>query len=471
MLDFKQIESTRDTLVNVLTDWLSQTPDGLLGSAPKRGPNAAPSYTCTAIAIQAFNEADRRAIAESLSAKVLDVIASTSAPLPGEYPSTTCNVMCNAWPVISILDCIPSSDANKLWPVLEWLISRSEKGIWYLREGDNSKCPLFSAYALNALAQFMEKTEGSDDAVTKERRQAVDKAIVSGVDGLRSMRAPVGKERDLYLFPADCDDAESTVSFGTTAICAHALEKISRIRKRDDLGKRIQETSREIAKCYVSVSADQDMKLYGAPIRMWDQVYTSTNYLYANFAPIHMVALINRLEVDEADRDVYGMIEKFNAWIIDNANNLNHGTGVSGSPTHTPVTVWSTAKAVISLSRLLKAKDRILRLEELLKRNGRVGTSAASAQSMPIPSQRGKTPIGRAWVDAKNGLGKETIYSLASAVVVGVASYGVGYSAGLAFLPSIVAPCVIMGGSVCWHYYRASKKPANVEPPKSSDEQ
>src|SRR5436305_8216891 len=215
MLDFARIQALRDALVQSLTRWKGR--DGFYRSSPTFPENSRPSFTNTGIVLQAYNESGNLYLAQPLADSLLLRLHERDyLPFPNEK-SDVPHVICNSWPIFSILDCYPSK-VVQLQKLCHWFIdSQADNRSWFLFPREPTYYPITTAYAISALLQFYDcnlRLLDHDDALLGTIRRRIREAI----DYLLSNRTAPAKRDDLYLWPASLDDSSrDRISFSTSA--------------------------------------------------------------------------------------------------------------------------------------------------------------------------------------------------------------------------------------------------------------
>ena len=360
MLDFDSLRTLRDQLVDSLIEW-GRNDDGLYRSSPTS--RSTPSFTNTGIVLQALTESRNAYLAHRLAERLLGVVAATplglfpheKAQAPGDA-----HVMSNAWPSFALLDASPAR-VGEIAPICEWLLKtqREEDGSWSLVPGDLTREPIVTGYAMSALQQFL---RCALQARRLERTSAVDIARVTrsielAVGYLQDARPEGCKKTGTFLWPASLSAYDSgPLSLGTSALCMHVLAKWGRFRGRRDLVDGVASTFRQIVAGFEG--AELHVEVAGQRLALWDQFHLNEgrlNYMWAFFAPISVVTLLRFPEI--LDDRTLRFIEHFVRWIQLHARTVDERTvGISGSETLSEVKVWSTAEAVIVLSRVLDMK-------------------------------------------------------------------------------------------------------------------
>lgn len=371
-IDFEHIGRLRDSLVHSLIEWRNLGSDELWASQPQRGPDSAPSFTCTAICIQALLEAktpSSRAAAEASASRILAGMQTSGGafvPLSGEVGSRP-HTMNNAWAAFAVLECFPDR-AREMRPTIEWLIQSQDNGWWDLVAGQRAptRYPIFGAYAIVALAQYLKCVKDGIPAAEAERIRA---SIESGVRELMNQRATMALEHDLLLWNASSNGAQ-IIGLGTSALCAHAIGKAARVLGKPEWADLVRRTFVQVAETFARRKDSFEFDFFGARVVLWDtvnQVYP-INYSWSAFAPLTILTLVRQLttEASEQNARLYEMIRFFVSWITDHLGSAANRPGVFAGPSTPYVMTWSTAAAAIALSRLIEKQALIAELESAM---------------------------------------------------------------------------------------------------------
>ncbi|MEW6262583.1 MAG: hypothetical protein AB1641_05845 [Thermodesulfobacteriota bacterium] len=365
MFNFKVIDEINSRLTDSLINWANPD-DGFYRSAPLMANSSSPSFTNTGIVLQAFNESGRNFIAHSLASKLMQYYNDQCRkPFPNEHAKVSHrqpHVMSNSWAVFAMMDCDPKM-SSELIPILDWFISNQYRdGHWGLLPHENTQYPIFTAYALSVLLQFNECFNKL--AIHKEYLPILKKYISVGFNYILSNRLAKAMKDQLLLWPVKIEISEdSNVSFCTSAICMHMLKKAPENFKSDNWDSMVESTFRIIVESFDS-NGDDCFTYDGKRHKIWQNIHandSSLNYAYAFFAPIHLITLLKFTD----QSNLYGsnkywlFIKYMTDWIIENSKNVDGKYGVLGAKTYEDVKTWSTAQAVIVLSRLLKISHRL----------------------------------------------------------------------------------------------------------------
>jgi len=359
MIDYETIKSIRGNLLNSLTQWESKA-DGFYHSAPLVDDRSSPSFTNTGIVLQAFNESGCTSYSQKLADRLLDYLEKNDyKPFPhekadGKNPKP--HILCNSWPIFAILDCYPSK-VEKLTPLCEWFLDIQNKdGSWNLIWDEKTKYPLFTSYALSVLLQFKICYENyckETEIVTR-----VDKALKDGLAWLLANRAPLAKQEDLLLWPANSNVPDhKTISFSTSAISMHMFAKAGRYFNENKWIEMVEQTFLIICNNFKNENPDI-LTIGEMKINIWDQIHvneSSLNYYFSFFSPINLTTLLKLSESPKFNfsNNYMSFINFFVDWIIKNVVKDNGSYGVRGGRHLEEVKTWSTAQSVIVLSRIL----------------------------------------------------------------------------------------------------------------------
>lgn len=365
MLDFDKIQGTRDALVQSLTRWKGR--DGFYRSSPTFPDNSRPSFTNTGIVLQAYNESGNLHLAQPLAdALLLRLHERDYLPFPNEKTDIP-HIMCNSWPIFSILDCYPSK-VTQLKKLCHWFVdSQADNKSWYLIADEPTSYPITTAYAISALLQFYDCNrrflERDDTLLT-----TISARIQEAIDYLLSHRTVPARRDGLYLWPASLDDSSRhTISFSTSANCIHVIAKASRLLVNKEWSERTARTLEAVVDGFAATPGD-DLAIEGYEIRLWDEVQmneSSINYTWSFFAPINLTTVLRFVREDRflQNEHYYRFIEYLTDWILTNHNPSGDIVGVRGSKSSSQTRVWSTASSVIVLSRLLAKRYELAKLE------------------------------------------------------------------------------------------------------------
>jgi pimeloyl-ACP methyl ester carboxylesterase len=365
-MDFAQIRYQRDSLANSLMAW--RGPDFLWASLPDRLPNAPPSFSCSAICVQALIEAGEPPYRQAAEDSATRIISAMSPEIAGQFTPLRAEVvltphtMNNAWATFVALECFPAK-ADRLEPAIEWLVKAQEDGWWNLVAGTQVKYPIFGAYTIVTLTEFL-KCVG--DGLAKDKRKVIETAILRGIKLLSERRARVGHQRNILLWHTKLSDTEK-VGLGTSAVCAHAIDKAARFFGNGEWSATVRQTMNELARGFHERANLSEFSVHGTPVVLWDTVnqVAPFNYSWSAFSPMMAVPLIRHLGPDPtADHlNIYEMLNFFVSWINTNVGAVSEGPGIHAGPNTPYVTTWSTAGAVIALSRILRNQLIISELE------------------------------------------------------------------------------------------------------------
>jgi len=359
-IDFEKVSYVRDNLLNALLGWQKKNDDMLWRSRPNmRG--TAPSFTCTAISIQALHEAGKVGQARMFAAPIQSTMFQENEyrPLPSESNNNFKHIMNNSWTVFSLLECFPEQ-ATTFWPAVKWIMDAQDTNGWWnlLPEhlNDETSCPIFCAYALAAIIQYYNKADemrGLDGT----QRYSITQCLHKGIGALLNAKIDI-QGQDILLWPQK-KEGRGPASFGVSTMCAHVLYKAGKILNDGHLLDRISRTFEEFGHGLEKTSDDVKITVMNHPVTIWDTIQDSNllNYHHSTFAPISLVTVLRYINNNNANR-LYTLINHFTNWILTHA--LNDGNaGVWSSPSMPNATTWSTAAAIITLSRILSHKDLI----------------------------------------------------------------------------------------------------------------
>lgn len=400
-LDFDEIERLRDRLVGSLLRWRNPG-DGLYRSSPEASPGATsrpPSFTNTGMVLQALHESGKTFHAQALAGSLLGYyVEHKEGPFPwekgraGDQP----HVICNSWMAFSILDCLPAQ-AGRLQRLCEWLLScqRSDGG-WNLLPTDLSYYPMVTAYALSALLQFYRFLTLLGVDANKPLVSGLERAIEGGVGYLLKARSDDLRRSDLYLWPSEVwQGQKGSASFGTSAICMHVIAKAARVLQHEEWENRVLDTLAKVIDGYDSAGNgefDVHSGSEGGPVttKLWDSLHmndTALNYTWYFFAPINLVTLLRFVRERRFWKTpaYYKFVSDQVQWITANVEKHGDGEGVRGAPTLGGVKIWSTAQAVIVLSRLLDVQAQVVELYRSVSHSS-TGEDTARKPRTPAPT-------------------------------------------------------------------------------------
>ena len=363
-IDFDKVSCVRDNLLNALMGWRSQN-DGLWRSSPDG--RCAPSFTCTAMSIQALHEASELGKAQMVANSILPIMfpGGVYHPLPSEgNPAEEPHILNNSWTVFSLLECFPEK-AEKIWPAVKWIMDAQDKntGWWNQLPNANQKTsyPIFCAYALTAIIQYFDQADRVRQ-LDDTQRCLIMECLMRGIDALMDARTNDGKKKGLLLWP---QKEEGPVSFGVSTLCAHVLSKAGRVLDKPHLSALVPKTFEEFGRGLEKTGDGVKITVLKHTVDIWNQTLTpQTNYFHSVFAPISLVTVLRYIKTNNSDavNRFYTLIDYFTNWILDNAVDDGNG-GVMGSISMRETTTWSTAAAIITLSRILSYKELIKPVE------------------------------------------------------------------------------------------------------------
>jgi hypothetical protein len=367
-LNFVKIRATRDALVESLRKWISE--DGFYRSAPLTKKSITPSFTNTGLVLQAFNECGDRASAQTLANRLLAYLEQRQfAPFPQEKVdgNPKPHVLNNSWVIFALLDCYPAK-FNLLKPLCEWFLGNQREDFgWDLIYNERSDYPAVDAYALRTLIKYytISKRVGIDD---RAFHGELSRAIRNGIDRLEHIRHEVGKENNLYLWPASLEDeaARSRISFGTSTLCMHVIAKGAKALERGEWDGNVVRTLKQLCSEFRDVEHNH-VQISKYRVAIWDTIAineSSLNYTWSFFAPLSLTTLLAYVKELKETEGYLDVVSYFSSWILNNTERVAAGVGVRGSENTQGVKTWSTAEAVISLSRLLKMSDQIFEIDQ-----------------------------------------------------------------------------------------------------------
>ena len=371
-IDFKKVLYVRDNLKKALWGWRDPK-DGLWRSIPDKI-DTEPSFTCTAMSIHALQEAGELGQAQMVADSILPIMfpGNEYHPLPSEGNHTKTHIMNNSWTVFSLLECYPAK-VKEIWPAVEWIMGAQDKttGWWNLLHvctGDKTPSPIFCAYALAAIIQYFDQANRMHQLDDTQRRLIME-CLDLGIDGLLNIRTNYDKENKFLIWPQKIGNNDA--SFGVSTMCAHVLSKAGRVLDKPHWSAAlVPKTFEEFGHGLEVTGADVKITVNGHPVVIWDAINNEgrINYNYSVFAPINLVTVIRYIGTNNSEtvNQFYTLIDYFTNWILDNAKNDGNG-GVMGSNNIRNPTTWSTAMAIITLSRILNNKELIKRVEATLE--------------------------------------------------------------------------------------------------------
>jgi hypothetical protein len=369
-IDFEYVRRLRDSLADGLEAWGRTHSDGLWASQVDRGATAAPSFTCSAICTQALIEAGPRyrGAAQRSASNILASMAprndATFSPLQSEIMMGP-HTMNNAWSIFVVLECFPDK-TNEVEPAVDWLMKAQENGWWNFVPGQPTKYPIFGAYAIVALAQYL---KCANDRLSAEKKQAIASCITIGVEELLLQRSRVAIQQGVLFWHTKLSDTER-IGIGTSAICAHAIDKAARLFDKPEWSNLVHRTMVAIGSQLAANPDGSNLSFHGVPLMLWDTVnqVPPMNYSWSAFAPLTGVPLLRHFGSEPTKENIalYKSLLFFLSWISSNTGVIDGRQGVHAGPTTAYVTTWSTAGAVIVLSRLLEKEGQVIRLEQNL---------------------------------------------------------------------------------------------------------
>ena len=359
MINFIEIGNLRDRLVQSLWKWRSGE-DGFYRSSPIAKGHTPPSFTNTGIVLQAFNESRQVAFAQVLSEDLLDYLRRRECtPFPHEKATEQDpkqHVMCNSWPIFAILDSFPTR-IRDIYPLCEWFLKTQKyDGSWSLLPDEETKYPIFTAYSLSALLQFYDFSCKVGFLRHDDNKRLVD-AIRKGFKWLFDNRSEAAIKEGLLLWPASANDLQANpVSFSTSAVSMHMISKASRLLQEPEYGSRVVKTLQVI--CDSFRSEEEGFAVGNLRINLWDQIHvneSSLNYFFAFFTPLSLTTLLRFAKSPNffGNEKYYGIISYLADWILKSELHVEGLPGIKGGQFIDEVKTWSTAQAVIVLSRLL----------------------------------------------------------------------------------------------------------------------
>jgi hypothetical protein len=362
MFDFQKIIELRDALVTSLKSWESPL-DGFYRSDPIVTGESYPSFTNTGIVLQAFNESGNNHLAQILSDRLIEYLRVRDYnPFPHEKAvkdDPKSHILCNAWPIFSILDCYPTR-VEEFKKVCEWFLTTQKKdGSWDLIPSEEeTKYPILTAYALSVILQFYDccrKIDCDHGDFQKKLERSLDK----GFEYLFNNRPNQVKLLELLLWPASVRDLErNPISFSTSAICMHMIAKASVLLHRDNWKCSVEKTLLHIVDNF-DLQSDGNFRLGGTEVNMWDEIHmneSSINYSFAFFSPISLTTFLKFTDSQQFvnNEQYYNVIKHLTGWILCNKSDMNGRPGIKGSKFIPVIKTWSTAQSVIVLSRVIR---------------------------------------------------------------------------------------------------------------------
>lgn len=392
-LDYIYIRRVRNQLVDSLKQW--ESPDGFYTSSPLTREKQ-PSFTCTGIVLQAYNEAGKRAWAQSLAEKLLRFLEDREyRPFPQEksldIKDEKPHVMSNSWAAFALLDCYPIQ-YNKIWPICKWFLDhqRVNDHGWSLFPGEETHYPAIDAYALRTLIKYYRSCQRLDEWKDREIQEPLlERNIIDAVDNLKKTRIEQAKFNNLYLWPSSNNNLgeKGRVSFGTSALCMHVIAKASQVLQRSEWEENVVHTLEKVCDAYRQGEEDS-LRILDQEIDLWERIEineTPINYTWSFFAPICLTTLSMYAERLKEQPGYFGLVRYLSQWILNNTQPVRNGVGVRGDKTLPEVKVWSTGLSVVALSRVLDKFHEISQVTVNTERGRELKQNSVAADSITRP--------------------------------------------------------------------------------------
>jgi len=401
-LDFSAIRAKREKLVNLLLEW-KEPNSGLYKSTPVKKSISSkefnPSFTNSGIVLQALKESGRDIESRRLAENIVNYLdynnlkAFSHERKPGVPHAVT-----NSWAAFSIIDSHPDLTPG-IDTIFDWFSSSENYKNHKINISDlywpfdetsevQKKSVYVTAYVVSALMNFYEYYSRTGQTSRAERARNL---IEGGVRFLRrvalekSTRMDEGAPKvNILVWPkhadSDTGSSESEASFGTTSLCLHVLAKWVRMDKLDEKTKYkvISDSYTFIADKYCKNKGD-NFWINKTRVLVWSSIQVGGgNEYYWYFHPPLTVVTAWRLYKDkllENEEVLINFTKECVSWILSKEKG-----GIPISDSKTQVQTWSTALAVITLSRVLSDKEAILLAEERLsQRSSPQGQSSSKS--------------------------------------------------------------------------------------------
>jgi nucleoside phosphorylase len=367
-IDIAKIEVVRNNLLDKLLEWQAQNPEGLWRSTPDKSPGTNPSYTCSAVAIQALTEANRLDDAHNAAKRVDNAFFPDNSIqlLPFEATGTGYHIVNQAW-VTFILQETRVRKGKDIWPAIEKLIDQQEKGgFWYLVSGDKDNeinSPIFDAYCIIALAEFI-KSQRCDaliktEKITPDQLETVKRHLGGAVDWLYDSKLSLSGKSD-YWWPIkhSANSDPNSPNFEVTLLCLHAITKAGRVLNKDMY---VDAADKILTKVLEGIRHNNDQlefDINGHAVNLYDSFSGGAhNYSFGLYAPICCVTILSYITSELSDKST-GLNEVVGFFIGQIFNNMPRNSygknGVYSRPGSVQISIWATAHAIIVLSRVLK---------------------------------------------------------------------------------------------------------------------
>jgi hypothetical protein len=153
-------------------------------------------------------------------------------------------------------------------------------------------------------------------------------------------------------------------------MCAHVLGKAGRVLKRPEWSMQVPQTFEALGGGLRRVNDSVEISIHGQRLQVWDEIHESSlNYPHSVFAPMNLVTVLRYLSESTSPTNIqyYSLVDYFTNWMLDHtAGDLGKG-GMLASPHMNAPTIWSTAAGIITLSRVIRNRHLIARLESHLQ--------------------------------------------------------------------------------------------------------
>jgi len=367
-IDIAKIEVVRNNLLDKLLEWQAKNPEGLWRSTPDKSPDTYPSYTCSAVAIQALTEANRLEDAHNAATRVDKAFFPDNSIqlLPFEATGAGCHIVNQAW-VTFILQETRVRKGKDIWPAIEKLIEQQEDGgFWYLVQGDKNNeinSPVFDAYCIIALAEFI-KSQRYDslietERITPDQLEMVEKQLVLAIKCLYDSKLSLS-ERKCYWWPIkhSANSDPNSPNFEVTLLCLHAITKAGRILNENTYVDAANNILNDILKGVRHNNDQLEFDVNGHAVNLYDSFLGGQhNYCFGLYTPICCVTILSYIESELSDKsaDLIEVVGFFIGQIINNMPRNSYGkSGVYSRLGSEQISIWATAHAIIVLSRVLK---------------------------------------------------------------------------------------------------------------------
>ena len=351
----------RDNLADTLVRWQLQYLDRLWRSKPDRGVGANISFSCSALAIQALMESGRYKEARIGATKIANVMLRDEGfqPLPGEMPGLDYHTINNAWALFILLEVCPDRTIE-LREAIKWLIDMQHEGEWAFipdkpEDAGFVKSSFITAYALITIAQYCQNECDSRFITEEEKDLALlgraQEALQKGYDAILERQIQRNEDDDeptLWAFR----DGDTIPHFGVTVLCMHAIDKIERTLKRRRLSREVRRTFNKLADSFDPSTGSFNLGDGIENPDIWDGCHFGPNYYYSIYPPLCITTLSKYITATNAKK--YNTLINFFVDTIINGmpENTEGKSGTYANVGSRDITVWSTASALVAISRL-----------------------------------------------------------------------------------------------------------------------